>query len=204
MKNAKKIISIIIIIILLPVLFINGVILINSIVHPNKIPSFFGWKPFIILSGSMETEIYPGDIAIFKEINPDNLKENDIIAFRSGDIIITHRIIEIIEENGEIKYLTKGDNNNTSDKDYVSQNDVEGIYKFKISNLGNLAIFVQTPVGMISCLSIPILLLVILNIIENSKNKKYINEKMNKQEEMQQEIERLKKQNKELKDNQTK
>ena len=65
----KKILSIICIIILLPVLFVNAVILINSWVHPNEIPSFFGWKPFIVLSGSMESEIYSGDIVVVKEVD---------------------------------------------------------------------------------------------------------------------------------------
>ena len=70
----KKAISIIIIVILLPILFVNSVIIINSIMNPDKIPSFFGWKPFIVLSGSMESEIFPGDLAIVKNIGTEELK----------------------------------------------------------------------------------------------------------------------------------
>ena len=58
MKKLKVILSIVAIVILIPILFISGVILINSYIKPNEIPSFFGYKPFIVLSGSMETEIY--------------------------------------------------------------------------------------------------------------------------------------------------
>ena len=57
----------------------NGVILINSFTHPDEIPSFFGWKPFIVLSGSMESEIYAGDLAVVKE--SDSVKQGDIITY---------------------------------------------------------------------------------------------------------------------------
>ncbi len=194
----KKAISIIVIIVFLPIVFVNGVILINSIIHPDDIPSFFGWKPFIVLSGSMETEIYAGDIAVVKDARIENIKVNDVIAFKSGDVVVTHRIIEIINENGEIKYKTKGDNNNTEDIGYVLPKDIEGIYQFKISNLGNLAMFMQTPIGMVVCLSIPLLLLILLHMKESKEDMKYIREKTNKQREMEKEIQELKRKNKEL------
>ena len=185
----KKVVSIIIVILLLPILFVSGVILINSIISPDEIPSFFGWKPFIVLSGSMETEIFPGDIVVVKEIDAKDLKENDVIAFKSGDIVVTHRVIEIKEDEGLVKYITKGDNNNTRDMGYVLPDNVEGLYKFKISKLGNLAMFIQTPAGMICTLSIPILLLLLLRIREKNLEQK----------ELEEEIANLKKQNKELK-----
>ena len=195
----KKILSIICIIILLPVLFVNSVILINSWIHPDKIPSFFGWKPFIVLSGSMESEIYSGDIVVVKEVDKENLKVNDVIAFKNDDIVVTHRIVEIVNENGTTKYITKGDNNNTQDKDYVLPENVEGLYQFKVSNLGNLAMFIQTPTGMLVCLSIPILLLILVQVSENAKNKKYIKEEVGKKRRMEEELEKLRKQNEALK-----
>ena len=194
----KRLISIIIVVILLPILFINSVIILNSIIHPGKIPSFFGWKPFIVLSGSMESEIFPGDIAIVKDVETEGLKVNDVIAFRSEDIVVTHRIVEIKNEDGTLKYKTKGDNNNSQDVGYVLPEQVEGLYKFKISKLGNLAMFIQTPTGIISCLSIPLLLLVLLHMKEIKEDKKYINEKANQQKKMEEEIEELKKKNEEL------
>ena len=195
----KKILSIICIIILLPVLFVNSVILINSWIHPDKIPSFFGWKPFIVLSGSMESEIYSGDIVVVKEVDKKKLKVNDVIAFKNDDIVVTHRIVEIVNENGTTKYITKGDNNNTQDKDYVLPENVEGLYQFKVSNLGNLAMFIQTPTGMLVCLSIPILLLILVQVSENAKNKKYIKEEVGKKRRMEEELEELRKQNEALK-----
>lgn len=193
----KKIISIIVLVILFPILFVSSVILVDSYVNPNEIPAFFGWKPFIVLSGSMESEIYAGDIAVVKE--DKDYKKGDIIAFKTDDeIVITHRIVDVIEENGEVKYITKGDNNNTEDSGYVKPEQIEGIYQFNISRLGNLAMFVQTPIGVIVCLSIPLMILALLQVAETRKSKEYFENKRKEEDKMQQEIEKLKKQNEEL------
>jgi len=183
----KKVISIIVLMVLIPILFVNGVILVDSFMNPEGIPSFFGWKPFIVLSGSMESEIYAGDVAVVKEA--DSFKEGDIVAFRTDEnFVITHRIVEIIEEDGQTKYVTKGDNNNTEDNGYVLPKQIEGIYQFKMSRIGNLAIFIQTPIGMIISLSIPLIILVLLQVNESRKDKKY----------MEEEIDKLRKKNEEL------
>ena len=198
MGKAKKIVSIIVLVILLPILFVNGVILIDSYVHPDKIPAFFGWKPFIVLSGSMETEIFAGDLAIVKEVDKNQIKEEDIIAFKQDDIVITHRVVDIVEEDGVVKYITKGDNNNAQDRGFVLQDQVEGLYQFKISRLGNLAMFTQTPIGMVVCLSIPLGLLILIQMIDNHKNKENEKEKYRKARSLEKEVERLRQQNDEL------
>lgn len=199
MQKIKKILTILILLILIPILFVSGVILMNSYIHPDKVPSFFGWKPFIVLSGSMETQISVGDIVIVKEVDTRTLKKCDIIAFRNKDIVITHRIDDIITEDGKVKYITKGDNNNTRDEGTVLPEQVEGIFICNVHRLGNLAIFIQTPIGMVVCLSIPIILIIIIGVIDSRKNTEVINQKLNKQKEMEEEIERLKQQNEELK-----
>ena len=199
MQKIKKIFSILILIILIPILVVSSVILINSYKYPDKVPSFFGWKPFIVLSGSMESEISVGDIVVVKEVDTSKLKKGDIIAFKQNEVVITHRIDEIKNEDGITKYITKGDNNNTQDKGYVLPEQIEGVFQYKVSRLGNLAMFVQTPIGMIVCLSIPVIILVVIQLNDNKKDKELIDEKMSKQKEMEKEIEKLKKQNEELK-----
>lgn len=198
MQKIKKAISIIVILILLPILLISIVILVDSYTHPDEVPSFFGWKPFIVLSGSMETQISAGDIVVVKEIDTNELKKGDIIAFKDGNIVITHRIDEVTEIDGKTQYITKGDNNNTQDIGYVLPEQVEGVFKFKIARLGNIAMFIQTPLGMIVCLSIPIIIIILLQTTDSKKEKEELIAKLNKQSKMEEEIEKLKKQNEEL------
>ena len=199
MKIIRKIIILLALIILLPILFINIVIIFNSYTNPDKIPSFFGWKPFIVLTGSMTPEINAGDISVAKETDVKSLNIGDIIAFKKGNTVITHRITAIeTDENNHLVFTTKGDSNNTEDDSKVYEYEIEGKYEFKISGLGNVAIFIQTPTGMIACLSIPIALIIIIQIIQSRQDISYIKEKTLEQKRMQEEIERLKEQNKEL------
>lgn len=191
----KKILSIIIWAILIVVLFVNSVILISSFINKDEVPSFFGWKPFITLSGSMQSEIYAGDLAVVKEIDTSELKAGDIIAFRQDDIVITHRIINIVEENGQKRFITKGDYNNFEDVYPVYEDMIEGKFMFKIAKLGNVAIFIQTPLGTAVALSIPLILFILIQV---SGNKEKAKEKELEQEKMKKEIERLKEENKKL------
>lgn len=147
----------------------------------------------------MESEIYAGDIAVVKEIDTDKLHEGDVIAFNIDGTVVTHRIKKIINEDGSVKYITKGDNNNVEDSRYVLPQQVEGIYKFKIRRLGNLAMFLQEPVGMIISLSIPVILLVLVQIHTSKTDKKYYEQVENEKIKMEEELKKLRKENTELK-----
>lgn len=126
-------------IILVPVLVINLWIMIQSKTNQDKVPSVFGYKPFIVLSGSMEGKILKGDLIITKIIDPEKLKVNDIIAFRDAQgTVTTHRIIDEVEKDGERLFITKGDNNNAQDQNLVSLQDVEGIYVLRIPGVGSM------------------------------------------------------------------
>ena len=84
-------------------------------INKSETPNFFGIKTFVIISGSMEPNLKISDIVIIKRCEQNELKENDIISFRSGQSVITHRINKIIETENGVEYITKGDNNNTKD-----------------------------------------------------------------------------------------
>lgn len=116
----------------------------------------------IVLSGSMETSIYTGDLVFVKMVDTDTLKENDIIAFRNEENkVTTHRIKEIIEEDGETLYRTKGDNNSSEDANLVKTSDVEGIYFCRIAGLGNFLMFMQQPIG----LAVVLLIILVVGLI---------------------------------------
>lgn len=126
-------------VILIPILVINLWIMFQSKTNSDKVPSVFGYKPFMVLSGSMESDIHKGDLILTKETDPTKLKINDIIAFRDAEkTITTHRIIDIVENDGQTYFITKGDNNTTQDLNLVSLEDVEGIYVGRIPGIGSM------------------------------------------------------------------
>lgn len=90
----------------------------------------FGYRPVVILSGSMEEELMTGAIAIVKKTK--DVKENDIIFFitKEGTPVI-HRYIATAE-NG--KLITKGDANPKEDLEPVSLEQVQGKVLFALRN----------------------------------------------------------------------
>ena len=170
MKKLLKVLKWIGISILGLLAIIFACIIIQTKVSPNKVPSIFGYKPFIVLSGSMETELYKGDLAIVKKIDPKELKVKDIIAFREEEKrVVTHRIVEINEENGEVRFTTKGDNNNTNDDGFVKFSQVEGRYVGKIKGLGNVLLVLQKPATLIIILCLIVTLGVLWIVLGNNR-----------------------------------
>ena len=105
---------------------------------PLAIPRFMGYDIYNVVSGSMEPTIMTEDVIFVKKVPQVEIKEQDIISFRDGDSITTHRIVSIEEQNGIKKYKTKGDNNNVEDRELVSYENIEGKYQFKIDKFGNI------------------------------------------------------------------
>lgn len=149
-KTPIKVLQCVVVAILVFLVFICISVFIQTRVNPNKIPSIFGYKPFVVLSGSMEAEIFKGDLAVTREVDIDTLQENDIVAFRDADNhVVTHRIVDVVTENNEKKLITKGDNNNSNDSKAVEAKDIEGKYLFKLSGFGNFVLVMQEPVTLV-------------------------------------------------------
>ena len=133
-----KIINTVLYIIIIPIIILGLIMIIKSAIKPNEVPDIFGYKNFVIVSGSMEPTIMTEDVIFVKKVPQVEIKEQDIISFRDGDSITTHRIVSIEEQNGIKKYKTKGDNNNVEDRELVSYENIEGKYQFKIDKFGNI------------------------------------------------------------------
>ncbi len=76
---------------------------------------------YIVLSGSMEPSVRTGSVVIVdgrkNEWNP-----GEVITYRRGNMVVTHRIVEKSEEG----YHTKGDANEEEDAGIVSEEQVIG------------------------------------------------------------------------------
>lgn len=131
------------------ILICDIILLIQKIISPNQIASLFGYKAFVISSGSMEPTLNTGDIVITKQIKQDQIQKQDIITFVKDEYTITHRIVDIVEENGNTYYQTKGDNNNTSDADLVKYEEIEGVYVLKINSIGNIVVYAQNTTAVL-------------------------------------------------------
>jgi len=151
-------------VLLIPLLVVNLTIIIKSIADPQQVPGFLGYKPLIVLSGSMEPTILPGDIVIVKEVPAEDLQKGDIVSYLRENSVITHRIMEISQTDGNRNFYTKGDNNNADDGVPVTDDMLEGKYLFRIPRLGHAAIFMQTPTGMLLFIAVPLILFILYDV----------------------------------------
>jgi len=112
-------------------------------------------KARIVLTGSMEPAINPGDIVILAPTPRTQPKIGDVVAYTgrrfSGEAVgtFTHRIIGGNPEEG---FLVKGDNNPSPDVQRPKPADVSGVVFFVIPFIGKLLtpkmLMILVPVGI--------------------------------------------------------
>ena len=175
------IVGIILCIILIPILIINCILIVKSYTS-DEVPSVAGTLPLIVLTDSMYPLIESGDLIICHTAEAEDIEEGDVIAFfdpaGNGSSIVSHRVIEVTEFNGEVAWRTKGDNNNVEDRLLVTEDDLVAEYEgTRIRGAGNIALFMQTTPGLIVCVVVPLLLLVGYDVLRRK-----IYEKNNKQD----------------------
>ncbi|QIB27756.1 signal peptidase I [Caloranaerobacter azorensis] len=93
----------------------------------NYIPSVFKIKFMTVLSGSMQPNIEVGDLVVIKPVIPKKIRKGDVVTYRlTNDIFITHRVIEVIDDNEEYLFVTKGDANNIEDNEKINSSQLIG------------------------------------------------------------------------------
>lgn len=113
-------------------------------------PQVFGYQIKTVLSGSMEPEIRTGSvIAVKLAEEKEHFKKGDVITFQTEEnILITHRVTEVVKSGESVMYRTKGDNNNAEDMEPVLSQNVVAEYTGKtVPYLGYFISFAQSKNG---------------------------------------------------------
>lgn len=163
-------------IILVPILIINCTLIAKSFLNKDDVPSIGGYMPLIVLTDSMYPTIESGDLIICHTEEPEDIQVGDIISFfdpaGNGTSIVTHRVLEVTTQDGEIAFRTKGDGNNTEDQMLVPAEKLVSVYQSRIPGAGNVAMFMQTTPGLIVCVVLPLCLLVGYDFVRRNKYEK--------------------------------
>jgi signal peptidase len=125
-------------------ILVNFYLGINKAVTRDPLPKFLGFSPLVVLSGSMEPAMYPGDVVIIREQAADKYRPGDVVTYLTGGNAFTHRIVS--EENGV--FTLKGDNNNTADE-FLTADRFEGKVILRIPKIGLAIVFLKKPQGMV-------------------------------------------------------
>lgn len=131
----------------------------------------FQLNSFVVISGSMEPTLNINDLIFNVKVKEEKIKKGDIISFSEGNNVVTHRINNIIKENGQIYYETKGDNNPNVDEKMTEYDKIVGRYIFKIPKVGYSIRNMQTQVGIFGII---VILLFAEVHARKKENKEYI------------------------------
>ena len=177
----------------------NLTIIIKGALFPEKPPSVLGLTPMVVLSGSMsgeaEDHIEVGDLVFVGRADPEELEVGDVIAYMNGGATVTHRITAIdTNTDGDLLFTTKGDANNAEDTTPVTEEQLVEIYRWRIPKVGDFALFLQTPLGMLLFVGVPVLAFLIYDII---RRQRYANRENRRTAELEAELERLRGMNEE-------
>ena len=158
---------------------ILGVLIIFGVI----IPTMQGSLHFlVVLSGSMEPSISPGDVVVTRAADLEDIGIDDIITFKQPSTsdpnrCVTHRVINVTYENDVLFFQTKGDANEDPDINLIDSDDLIGRVVLTIPYLGYLPNFARQPIGFIILIVIPGSLIIINEIYSISKSRKKESEK---------------------------
>ena len=106
------------------------------------VPPVMGIQPYVVLSGSMEPVLPTGGI-VYTDTGKKDFSQGDIISYRLGDSIVTHRIVK--KQSG--CYITQGDANNCQDPLPVEHSQIIGQAVFALPLLGYMVSALHTRIS---------------------------------------------------------
>lgn len=128
-----------------------------------------GNQSYVVLTGSMEPEISPGDAVVVKSVPTSEIAVGDVITFQTGtgeEIPVTHRVIEIAAgASGQPTFVTKGDANEDPDIAPVPAERVLGAVILTIPYIGFVVQFVNSPTGFVALVVLPLGLLLVTEVL---------------------------------------
>ncbi|MDD4795663.1 MAG: signal peptidase I [Bacilli bacterium] len=123
--------------------------------------SFFNYRMFTVITGSMEPRYNVGDVLFAKEVPPKEIKVGDALSYRGlvgtfRDKIVTHEVVKVNQdESGKYYFNTKGLTNLIEDP-IVYEEQLFGVIKYKSRILSLIYKIINTNVGFFLCIIIPI------------------------------------------------
>ena len=163
-RVTKKIFKYIILNILIILFIINLILSFEENTH------ILGIYIFNIVSESMEPTLDINDVVVVQKCEPSQLQIGDIITFQQNESIISHRIINITKEKGNLKFQTKGDNNKIPDANLLESEQVYGKVIFTIRKIGKVVNYIQNARGFINIVIFAVIVYILVSLRDKQKN----------------------------------
>ncbi len=107
------------------------------------LPFTIGWSPSVVVTGSMEPSIAPGDIVVTAPIEPAALRLGYVIRFRDPSDAHPYLLHRIVKVNADGTLVTKGDANQSEDSTPVPTANVTGVARLRVPLIGLPAVWLR-------------------------------------------------------------
>ena len=101
------------------------------------VSGYFRYYAIAVATGSMMPKINVGDVVIVDQhTDYKNLKVGEVIAYKYENIIVVHRLVDIVVVGDDYYFYTKGDANNAKDNYIIYPNTIVGRANFRVPYVG--------------------------------------------------------------------
>ena len=99
-------------------------------------PRLVGFQGHVVVSGSMEPRLSPGDVVLTRPVLPHDLEPGQVLLFpdpEGADRLVLHRLVSF-DAQGDL--ITRGDANQSDDSTHVPASSVVGEAQLRVPYVG--------------------------------------------------------------------
>jgi signal peptidase I len=108
----------------------------------SVVPIALGWHPVVVVSGSMEPHVHPGDVVLVD----GHLRvpgPGQVVLVRDPGTSTGSKLHRVVRFDAQGRLVTKGDANPTEDTTPVEPSDVEGVARVLVPGAGRLSMLTR-------------------------------------------------------------
>jgi signal peptidase I len=132
--------------------------------------AFLDWSPTLVISGSMQPLVAPGDVVMIRPVTPEELTPNTVVLFERADgERVLHRILEQLADG---TFRTQGDANAVPDSEILHVEQVQGAAVLAVPWVGRPSLWLSEG-RIVHVAATGLLLLVVLVLAPRSFDPAY-------------------------------
>jgi signal peptidase len=97
----------------------------------------------VIATESMTGTIDKGDAVVYERYDGGPIEKGQVIIFEKNGVTTVHRVVDVENINGETRYYTKGDANESQDIGYITSQYIVGTTDLTIKYIGHPTLWMR-------------------------------------------------------------
>ncbi len=103
----------------------------------------FRFGMIVVATESMTGSIDKGDAIVYEEYDGQAIETGQVLVFRKNKTVYIHRVVKIEKTDGQVRYYTKGDANDSNDTGFITRENIIGLTDLTIKYIGYPTLWVR-------------------------------------------------------------